>query len=159
MSKNRRFLIIITLFLIAITSLSARTLLLNTLDHELFKDLPLEEKRNIIAAENGLMDTVFDAGWIFFNHYSLNSYANDGERFMALHLAKRMDAQYLIKMEIDEDSEVVKYELFKVNPASVFDEGEITFSDIDPDSTMTLAEYYYEVGVTLASKLIEYCER
>ncbi len=133
--------LIILLFLSA-WQLSASTVIINSI-YDTEKNP--ESGSVIIAVENGLMDSLFDYGFIIFSTINSKSYIVDGAQ----------DAQFMISIEMLKDSGVSFILLSSVD-GEIIDSGIINLSDIKRNSEPEREKNYYLLGMEVAEQLVQF---
>ena len=121
-------------------------------------ELPV--RKALVSLENGLMDTLFEEGHIFFNRSELAEEGvelDDGQKFLPLHLARRAGADWLLKVEIGTGSRI-SYEFFRVAPARQQGTGRLDDGTVPREPGQTEEEWFFRVGTRLYGEILPLME-
>ncbi len=132
----------IILLILSAWRLSASTVIINSIYDT---DKNPESGSVIIAVENGLMDFLFDYGFIIFSTINSKSYIVDGAQ----------DAQFMISLELLKDSGV-SFKLLSSVDGEIIDSGIINLSDIIRNSEPEKGKNYYLLGMEVAEQLVQF---
>lgn len=137
---KRAFLV---LFLIMATELSASTVIVNSVFNN--DQLP-GSSLAAAAVEDGLMDILFDSGFIMFSTYNSTDYNVEGAK----------DARYMITIEPLVDDFAVSFTLQATINGMVIEKGIVDLATIHGDSSIEDMKLYYLIGKEVAAKLLNF---
>ena len=135
-------LILILLFIIT-AELSASTIIVNSI-YSNDSISGFAEAAN--SVEDGLMDSLFDLGFIMFSTVNAPGYSVEGAE----------DARYMISIEPLEDAYTVSYTLQATVNGMVILSGIVDFSHMSGKSELNDEELYFNIGEEVAEKLKEF---
>ena len=139
-------------FVLPALNVHAMTILVNSVQAKEFKDLTLEEKKAITGIENGVMDTLFEAGFIFFSQYMK---ADSGEAFDT---ARAAGADYLLVLKPDCQTGDIVWHVYRVSGREMVGHGTIVRKNMEGVEQMSDSEFYYHTGELIGHDLVE-CAR
>lgn len=137
------------LMIVPFVSVHSLTVLVNTVQIKEKKDLSLDEKKAITAMENGIMDTLFTEGYIFFSVY-LTEVSPE-----AMTTAKEANADYLLILNPDIETGDIRWMVKTVENGEITQEGTLAREDLDDTENLTEQEFYYKAGEKIAFELIQ----
>lgn len=131
---------ITVIFLLVLFQLPASTIIVNSIF-----DAEKQPGATVAAGyvEDGLMDILFDRGFIMFSTFNAGGYQVEGAK----------DARYMISIEPRESEKSVIWKLNATVNGLLIDEGKIEFSSIPGSGNMGLAKLYYQIGEEVALKV------
>jgi len=146
----KRMIIALVLSLSAL-SLSGLTFLVDTHETMSLNDMETDRKIRVVSVESGVMDTLFDAGHIFFNMMTIPD--EDGVTAGledSIELARNEGVDYLILLTPDDGG--TSWALYHIARSSALDEGYVDFSGTD--DTLDDRERWSQVGSIAASQMM-----
>jgi hypothetical protein len=147
MKKPLIFLALVFL-LIPVFDAASLTVLVNSVQPKEYKDLTLDEKKALTSIENGVMDTLFAEGFIFFSQY-LNE-----ESVEALNTAREAGADFLLIINPDCSSGNIKWKVVKVDGSRKMGEGTIERKKTTGVEQMSESEFFYFTGEIIGKELV-----
>ena len=130
-------------FFISVMQLSASTIIVNSVYDS-------EENPGSFAAaaaiEDGLMNSLFDYGFIMFSAVNETGYTVEGAK----------DARYMIRIEFLEADFSVSYQLLATVNGTIINSGFVDIADINGNSGLEERKLYYLLGEEVAAKLKQF---
>lgn len=134
--------ILLIIFIISAVNLSASTIIVNSI----YDSEKNPESFQITAAiEDGVMNTLFEYGFIMFSASNEPGYTVEGAK----------DARYMIRIRLLEDR-AVSYELLATVNGSILESGVIKADEISGASMTDNTKLYYLMGEEIAAKLKQF---
>lgn len=132
--------ILIPIFLFALFNLSASTVIVNSL-----YDSDSDPESPVVAGyiEDGLMDLLFDRGFIMFSTCNTRGYKVEGAG----------DARYMITIEPHGSESYVSWKLNATVNGMLIDEGEITLDSVKDSGKLDARRVYYLIGQEVGAKV------
>ncbi|MDA3812447.1 MAG: hypothetical protein PF518_19185 [Spirochaetaceae bacterium] len=131
------------LFLIIAADLSASTIIINSIYDD---DVSPGSISAAASVEDGLMEALFDFGFIMFSTSNAESHSISGAK----------DARFMISIKPLLDRKAVEYKLQATVNGLVIDSGIVNLSTINVDSNVKESRIYYLIGEEVAAKLIQF---
>lgn len=145
------FLVLLIIFLVPGSTFAVTVLVNSTQDKE-FKDLTLEERKVITGIENGVMDVLFEQGFIFFSHYMKKG---SGSPFDT---AREADADFLLVIYPESNGTSIVWEVFLVEGGATLASGVIVKKEQPGVEEMSESEFYYFSGGIIGQAMVQ-CAR
>lgn len=134
--------------------LSAATIMVDTVSEEPQEMWDTQDFQNIRAMENGLIDACFDKGWMVFNVSSVESTIEIPTAAAVLQ-AEKVGAQYLVRLQADNEDRKMLYLLYSVSGQVVLSSGEWFLDDITEDNNNQLKDLFYLAGQKVLDSLTQ----
>jgi len=135
--------IMILLFLIPVLHLSASTIIINSIYN---KDINPEAATAAAAVEDGLMESLFDYGFIMFSTVNSKTYQVEGAK----------DARYMISIEPLIEDDCVSFKIQATINGMIIDSGIIDSGNISDESGFDSGKFYYLLGEEVAEQLMKF---
>ena len=116
--------------------------------------MDIEEKKNVVSLESGVMDGLFEGGHIFFNMYTLKGENTAEQTDKALKYAGEIGAGYLLVLFPEEGGS--SWDLYKVEGSLGLADGFLDIEDTDPQKNDM--ERWLSLGTILADTLLPFID-
>jgi len=152
MTIDIRKMAILMIFLHSSLSASSLTFLVDTRDEMPRGDMEIDQHTAVVSFENGVMDTLFDEGHIFFNIYTVLGDSDAGKADeKALEYAGDEGANFLLVLTPDDQG--AAWTLYKVENPELTANGYVDLSRTDPEKKTP--ERWTSLGILLADELMD----
>ena len=164
----KRTVLIVFFIFTLIFSLGAGTVMIFTTDSWLDEDNRRGAEYIIYTLEDGIMETLFDNGFILFNDYALpfaEADYNNRDR-VAMRIARSGGADYLMELIINYENtndrrkqdlpHSVSFRLCKITETGFLTEGEIFSRDFSKGIESKYPEICTLMGKELAARILRY---
>lgn len=132
--------LLLPLFFLAASQLFASTIIVNSI-FDIDENPKASEQAGFV--EDGLMNSLFDLGFIMFTTFNAREYRVDGAK----------DARYMISIEPHDSESSVSWKLNATVNGMLIDEGSIEFSTIEGYKGINTNKIYYLIGEEVAAKV------
>jgi hypothetical protein len=138
-------------------TLTAGTVMVETVDYGFLGDLEQEKQDAIIQSETGVMEALFDGGHLFFNMYTSNGELDSEKSRNSMDQAKRAGAEWFIRLQMGDEE--LFYWFYQLRDFDLKSEGSIKRDEIDPDRDMSPEEFFFAAGNSAGKGILTYMDR
>lgn len=135
--------ILLVLLFVSAVQLTASTIIVNSIYNT---DLNPDSASAAAAVEDGLMESLFDYGFIMFSTVNSPDYSVEGAK----------DARYMISIEPMDEEFSVSFTLQATVNGMIIDSGIVDLTNIRKDSHLDKRKLYYLIGGEVAAELEQF---